>query len=337
MSIIKDIAALRGINMETRKRIGNILVESGIITGKTLERTLILQKRSRKRLGVLLRGMGIVTEDEVVEALAKQNNLKIIRNFADRSFPKELLDLIPAQIAMEKLIFPLKHHERMLAIATFDPLDRETFDRLAQLTGLNICPVLASREEIIASVRKNYTKEENEISRSQKILLIDDSPIFTQVIETAFRKENYDVLVAGDGVEGLKMAVSNHPDLILCDLLMPQMNGYEFIRVLRAHYDIADIPVILMTTKASVEEEDRALKAGFIDFISKPVQPVRLVAQTKKVLSIVENLRQTVGGSQVNVDIEPDVFSTKATNRSNYNRRDVTNRDDSIILRAIRK
>jgi len=322
--------------METRKRIGNILVESGIITGKTLERTLILQKRSRKRLGVLLRGMGIVTEEEVVEALAKQHNLKIIRNFSNRPFPKELLDLIPAQIAMEKLIFPLKHHERMLAIATSDPLDRETFDQLAQITGLNICPVLASREEIIASVRKNYAIEESEISRSQKILLIDDSPIFTQVIESALRKD-YDVLVAGDGAEGLAMAIANQPDLILCDLLMPQMNGYEFIRVLRAHYDIADIPVILMTTKASTEEEDRALKAGFVDFISKPVQPVRLVAQARKVLSIVENLRQSVGGGPINVDLEPDVFSTKAANRSNYNRRDVTNRDDSTILKAIRK
>lgn len=323
--------------METRKRIGNILVESGIITGKTLERALILQKRSRKRLGVLLRGMGIVTEEEVVEALAKQHNLKIIRNFSNRPFPKELLDLIPAQIAMEKLIFPLKHHERMLAIATSDPLDRETFDQLAKITGLNICPVLASREEIVASVRKNYANEESELSRSQKILLIDDSPIFIQVIESALRKEEYEVLVAGDGVEGLAMAIANQPDLILCDLLMPQMNGYEFIRILRAHYDIADIPVILMTTKASVEEEDRALKAGFVDFISKPVQPVRLVAQARKVLSIVENLRQSVGGAPINVDLEPDVFSTKAANRSNYNRRDVTNRDDNTILRAMRK
>jgi CheY-like chemotaxis protein len=323
--------------METRKLIGNILVESGVITVKTLERALIIQKRSSKRIGALLRGMGIVTEEEIIEALARQFNLKIIRNFVNHPFSKELLDLIPVQLAIEKLIFPLKRHERMLAIATLDPSDRETFDQLAKQTGMNICPVLAFTEELIASIRKHYIKEEREISSSKRILVVDDLPFFTQLVDTALSKEGFEVLVGNNGIEGLNMAISNHPDLILCDLVMPKMDGYEFIRVLKAHYDIADIPVILMTTKASIEEEDRAMKAGFIDFISKPVPPAQLVARIKKALSIVENIRQTVLGSQISVDFEPGVFSTKAINRSIYHRRTVDNNFESTILRSTRK
>src|SRR6266567_3747335 len=100
--------------MASRIQIGNLLVEAGIISVKTLERALQLQKGSGKRLGMLLREMGIVTEEEVLEALARQCNLRTVRNFAGHDFPKALLDLVPARLALEKLIFPLKQHERML-------------------------------------------------------------------------------------------------------------------------------------------------------------------------------------------------------------------------------
>ena len=77
-------------------------MDAGIISVKTLERALKIQKGSGKRLGALLRDMGIVTEEEVAEALASQFNLKTVRNFADHPFPKDLLDLVPAQMALDK-------------------------------------------------------------------------------------------------------------------------------------------------------------------------------------------------------------------------------------------
>lgn len=271
--------------MEPRKQIGKLLVDAGIITVKTLERALNLQKGSGKRLGELLRDMGIVTEEEVAEAIASQFNLRTVRNFANHAFPKDLLDLVPPWMAFEKIIFPLNYHDKTLALATLDPLDCETFDQLMDITGLRIYPVLSTREDILAAVEKHYQIGETETRHKQRILLIDDSPVFVKVLCAALTKEGYEVLVAGDGIEGLKIALSQIPDLILCDQFLPRMDGYRFMLTLKGHRELAGIPVILVTSKASKEEEGKALNAGFIDFIGKPVMPVRVIERIQRVLA----------------------------------------------------
>jgi CheY-like chemotaxis protein len=320
--------------MESRKRIGNLLVEAGIISVKTLERALEMQKGSGKRLGALLRDMGIVTEEEVVEALASQYNLKTIRNFADHPFPKELLDLVTAQMALEKLIFPLKEHDGTLAIAILDPFDRETFAQLAQKTGMRIYLALSTREDIITAIERHYLAGEKVKAYKQKILLIDDSPVFTQVLETALAKEGYEVLVAVNGIEGFKQAISSHPDVILCDLFMPGMDGYNFMHSIKAHQETADIPVILVTSKASVEEENRALKAGFTDFIGKPVMPVRVIARINKALASVKNSQHTVPSNLINADLQPTALTTKGSCRSYPQRREILSRVESKMPRS---
>jgi CheY-like chemotaxis protein len=267
-------------------------VEAGIISVKTLERALELQRGSGKRLGKLLGDMGIVTDQEVIEALARQCNLRIVRNFADQPFPQELLDLVPEQMALEKMIFPLKQHDRVLALATLDPFDSETFADLSRKTGMKIYLALATREDIVAAIRKHYLKGEKLEDSRQKILIIDDSQVTTQVLDIALRKEGYEVLVGNDGIEGLKLAISNHPDLIVCDLFMPRMDGYAFMLALKTHADMAAIPVILMTAKASIEEEHNALKAGFIDFIGKPAMPMRVIARIKRTFAMMGNTQQ---------------------------------------------
>jgi CheY-like chemotaxis protein len=308
--------------MESRKQIGKLLVEAGIISVTTLERALEMQKGSGKRLGALLSEMGIVTDEEVIDALCQQCNLKKVRNFADQPFPKELIDLVPAQLALENMIFPLKQHEKMLAIATLDPFDQETLDQLADITGMKIFTALATREDILAAVKKHYGKEEKVKSSRQKILLIDDSPVLVQVLENALEKEGYDVLTAADGVEGLQQAISNHPDLILCDLLMPRMDGYKFMLALKAHCETDDIPVILITSKASTDEEHRALKAGFIDFMGKPIMPARLIARIERALVMVKNMHQTVMRNPKGANLNPAAYGTKAACRAYSQRRD---------------
>jgi CheY-like chemotaxis protein len=192
--------------METRMRIGNLLVQAGIITVKTLERALEMQKGSGKRLGAFLKEMGIITEGEVIEALARQCNLRIVRNFAGESFPKELLDLVPAQMALEKLVFPLKRYEGILAVAILDPFDNATISLLLEKTGLRIYPVLAARDDIISAIRKHYPNGALDKNSGKKILIIDPSPIIMKMYESALAHEGYEVLVAKDGVDGLKVA-----------------------------------------------------------------------------------------------------------------------------------
>ena len=278
--------------MATRNQIGSLLVEAGIITVKTLERALQMQKGSGKRLGMLLTEIGVVTEEEIAEALAKQCNLRTIRNFAGQPFPKELLDLVPVQLALEKLIFPLKHYEGMLAIATLDPFDSATFENIADKIGMKIYPVLATRDDIFSAIKKHYLKGKWEKGSRQKVLLLDPSPIVTKMLEPALAKEGYEVLVAHDGIDGLKLAYTRHPDIIICDSMLPRMDGYNFMHALKAHPETTDMPVILLSAIASSEEERRAMKAGFSDFIGKPAMPVRVLARVKILLSSLGSKRQ---------------------------------------------
>lgn len=320
--------------MEPRKQIGKLLVDAGIISVKTLERVLKIQKGSGKRLGELLREMGIVTEEEVAEAIASQFNLKTVRHFADHPFPKDLLDLIPGRMALEKMVFPLKSHDMMLAIATLDPSDHETLAQIAQKTGMRIYPVLSTRVDILAAVEKNYLIGGMGTNRKQKILLIDDSPVFAKVSGTALINEGYEVLVAGDGIEGLKLALLHHPDLILCDLFLPRMDGYNFMLAMKEHHEIAGIPVILVTSKASMEEENQALNAGFIDFIGKPVLPVRIIARVQRALTTDKINNQKVTGNPAGADLHPAVFATNAASRASLQRREVVSMAESKFPRS---
>ena len=98
--------------------------------------------------------------------------------------------------------------------------------------------------------------------------------------------------MASDGLEGLKVAVSERPRLIITDSVMPRMDGFGLLRALKANPMTADIPVIMLTSKASSEDEQKALEFGFIDFIPKPVQPVRVVSRVKRALEITKKYKR---------------------------------------------
>lgn len=272
--------------MSSPEYIGSLLVKAGIISLKTLERALEMQKGNGKRLGELLTDMGIVKEEEIVEALSEQCNLKKASNFADRPFPRKLLDLIPAELALEKMIFPLKQHDGSLELATLDPLDQPTFVSLARKTGLKIILSLATSDDILAAISKNYQKGKQEVAIKQMILLVGDETGIMTILEENIIKEGYRVLVAANGMDGLKMSFAYHPELIICDLQTPRMHAYDFIHTVKAHPEMTHIPLILLTSKSSYEEEHRALKEGFIDVIAKPAMPVRVIASINRVFAL---------------------------------------------------
>ncbi len=278
--------------MEKKKQLGALLVEIGIITTKTLERALERQKGSSKRLGVVLEEMGVITEDELVDALARQFGFKTAKGFATYSFPREILGFVHEDMAIQKTIFPLKVTDGVLAIAVTDPFDIDTFDYLSKKTGYKILPVLSTRQEIMAAITGHYLQGREGAAGQLKILVVDDSSSITAIIAASLRKEGYAVSEAFDGVEGLKLAMAEKPDLIICDSIMPRMDGFAMMRAIRANPAIAGIPAILLTSKASGEDEQRAFEAGFLDFVPKPVQPIRIVSRVKHAFSIINAMKK---------------------------------------------
>lgn len=277
--------------MSDRKQLGDILVEAGIITVKTLERALARQKGSGKRLGKILEDMGVITEEELVEALGKQFNFKTVMNIVSYPFSPELLDVIPSDMAVQKMIFPLQQKERMLAVAITDPFDTETLDYLAKQKDLKIIPVLATHSDILAAIEKHYLHGKVQEHTLLRVLVVEDSNPVATIIKVALEKEGYEVDIGHDGLEGLKLTIQQRPDLIICDSVMPRMDGFGLMRALKANPETAHIPIILLTSKASGEEEQKALESGFLDFVAKPVQPIRVVSRVKRAFEIIKNMK----------------------------------------------
>lgn len=274
------------------KQMGDILIEAGIITERTLELALERQKIEKKRLGAVLEEMGVVTEDELADCFAKQLNLKTIKKFKNKIFPQSLLELIPSEFAMRKLVFPLKRQANMLAVAINDPYDVETTEFLTHRTGCQIIPVISPRREILDAISNHYLGSPS-LNATEKVLVVEDSSPMAMVVQAALIKNGYAVLIACDGLEGYKLAVAERPRLIITDLIMPRMDGYTLLSTLRSNPMTVDIPVIMLSGKASAEEEQKALDFGFDDFIPKPINVVRIVSRVKRVLRISNKFGKT--------------------------------------------
>ncbi len=278
--------------MADKRQLGNLLVEAGIITVKTLERALERQKGSGKRLGNVLEEMGVLNDEELVDALARQFGFKTVKRFANRAFTWDLLKRVPEDLAVQKLVFPLQLKDDMLAVAITDPFDTDTLDFLAKKNGMKIFPVLATRKDIHMALRAHYLGGKESGEKRPTVLVVDDSQAISTIIEVALKKEGYDVLAAHDGVQGLKLALSHIPDLVICDTVMPRMDGYALLRAVKENPETAAIPFILLTSTASGEDEQKALESGFLDFIPKPVQPIRVVSRVKRAFELVKTLRK---------------------------------------------
>ncbi len=114
-----------------------------------------------------------------------------------------------------------------------------------------------------------------------RVLVVDDEPMVREVLERYLRKEGFDVSTAEDGPEALATFASDEPDLVLLDLMLPQIDGYEVFRRMRA---TAETPVIMLTARG--EETDRVvgLELGADDYVTKPFSPREVVARVRAVL-----------------------------------------------------
>jgi DNA-binding response OmpR family regulator len=117
------------------------------------------------------------------------------------------------------------------------------------------------------------------------VLVVDDDPVILRLLQVNFELEGIDVATAIDGEEGLKMAQSDPPDLVISDIMMPKVNGLELLAALRSSPDTAAMPVILLSAKAQVADVQRGLELGADDYVTKPFDPLELIDRVYKVLA----------------------------------------------------
>lgn len=117
-----------------------------------------------------------------------------------------------------------------------------------------------------------------------RILVVDDELDSILPVTVALQQAGYEVVTAKDGWEGLARARRIKPDLVLLDVKMPQMDGWTFMKFIRAHRDLASIPVIFLTGLAGAENLERSRSLGAEGYLLKPVDPDRLLGEVAKVL-----------------------------------------------------
>ncbi len=117
-----------------------------------------------------------------------------------------------------------------------------------------------------------------------KILIVEDNEENRDALSRRLQRRGYQVLIATDGLVGVQMTKAERPDLILMDMNMPEVDGWEATRQVKACADTAHIPVIALTAHAMTGDRDRALAAGCIDYHTKPVELPQLLSQIETVL-----------------------------------------------------
>ena len=119
-----------------------------------------------------------------------------------------------------------------------------------------------------------------------RVLVVDDILPNVKLLEAKLKAEYYDVITALNGPEALKKVIEENPDVVLTDVMMPGMDGFEVCRQIKANPKIAHIPVVMVTALTDTEDRVRGLENGADDFLSKPVNDIALMARVRSLVRL---------------------------------------------------
>jgi len=129
-------------------------------------------------------------------------------------------------------------------------------------------------------------EKKSDEKHSGTILLVEDTDVIAELTTEYLLHKGYDVIIGRNGVEGLNLAKQHHPDLILMDVMMPIMDGFEAAQNIRKDSSLLNTPIIALTALAMAGDSERCLAAGMNDYLSKPIQMQDLALMIEKYLAV---------------------------------------------------
>lgn len=273
--------------MEQRIKLGEIFIEQNLLCVKSVERVLVLAKNLNKRFGTVLEEMGLITGKELASALAIQHKCKAVFDFVKYKYVPQLLEIIPAEVALEHQLFPLKLEGDKLALALADPTSTRIVNNIAANNDLKIIPFVATQEEINRAICRHYFNMDVTAPSRKTVLIAEDDNLVVTMLSNCLSGE-YQVYTAMDGMEAYKEAISKKPHVILADKQMPKLDGYGLLDALKRLPETKAIPVLLVSGTTNVDAEAEAYDRGFFDFIAKPVKPQTLLTRVKRAIDFSE-------------------------------------------------
>ena len=127
--------------------------------------------------------------------------------------------------------------------------------------------------------------KKNAVKEIDQILIAEDSPTQAEQLKYILEKHKYKVLVAKDGKEGIEMVLEHRPSLVITDIVMPEMNGYELCKEIKSREKTRNIPVILLTSFSRSEDVMEGISCGADNFLTKPIREEYLVSHIEEILS----------------------------------------------------
>jgi len=120
---------------------------------------------------------------------------------------------------------------------------------------------------------------------AKKILIIEDDPAISRLVDYTLRHEGYEIITASNGVEGINKAHKEAPDVIILDVMLPGMDGFEVCHRLRAEPDTASVLILMFSAKAQEIDKNTGLKVGADDYLPKPAAPAEIVQRVSALLA----------------------------------------------------
>ncbi len=121
------------------------------------------------------------------------------------------------------------------------------------------------------------------MEKKYKILAVDDEPHIRRLVQVNLERHGYEVITATDGKDALEKIATEKPDLVVCDVMMPYMDGFEVLQTLRKNADTRELPVIMLTAKAQDADVFKGWQSGADLYLTKPFNPMELISFVKRI------------------------------------------------------
>jgi CheY-like chemotaxis protein len=281
--------------------LGKALLSSRLISADALASAVRHSAETQTPLQDAVVGLGLVDEREAYKTLAAAAGLA----YADLRGvqPSPLASrLVPAPVAARHEVLPVSVDDRSIRYATAEPGNGAANRDVSMAAGRSAVAIVASRSDLREALARLAAPGgaprasgsgplDRPTPTRRTVLIVDDEATTRTLVRLLLERDGFDVLEATNGREALDLAASRTPDLIVMDLVMPELDGYGAISELRRQPHHAATPIVVVTTEEGPAVEQRVVTLGADDYILKPFEPTVLTSRIKSAFR-----RQRFGG-----------------------------------------
>ncbi|MHB8104639.1 MAG: response regulator transcription factor [Dehalococcoidales bacterium] len=127
----------------------------------------------------------------------------------------------------------------------------------------------------------------------KKILIIEDDPATLRLVDYSLKQEGYQIITATNGLDGIRKALGESPDLVILDVMLPGMDGFEICYRLKSEPNTKQLPILMFSAKAQEIDKDTGIKVGADDYLTKPSAPSEIIKHVAKLLALKKGTTKT--------------------------------------------